>query len=96
MAERGYWDIFLLLLVNVNFFLGAFNLIPLLPLDGGHMAIALYEKLRNTLRRWRGKIAAGPVDYYRLMPLTYTVVAVMGAFMLLTLTADIINPIRVF
>lgn len=95
-VDRGYWDVFFLLLISVNFFLGAFNLIPLLPLDGGHMAIALYEKLRDTVRRWFGRAAAGPVDYYKLLPLTYVVVAVMGAFMVLTLTADIINPIKVF
>jgi len=95
-VERGYWDMFLGLLLSVNFFLGAFNLVPLLPLDGGHMAIALYEKLRDTFRRRRGKIKGGPVDYYKLMPVTYTVVVVMGAFMILTVTADIINPIRVF
>ena len=84
------------LLISINFFLGLFNLVPLLPLDGGHMAVVAYEKVRNALRRRRGKIAAGPVDYMKLMPLTYTVVAVMGAFMVLTLTADIINPIKLF
>lgn len=95
-VERGYWDMFLGLLMSVNFFLGAFNLIPLLPLDGGHMAIAIYEKIRNMFRRWRGLIPAGPVDYYKLLPITYAVVVVMGAFMVLTLTADIVNPIKVF
>ncbi|EGD55682.1 M50 family metallopeptidase [Gordonia neofelifaecis] len=95
-VEHGYWDMFFGLLLSVNFFLGAFNLIPLLPLDGGHMAIAIFEKIRNTLRRWRGKIPAGPVDYYKLLPITYAVVVVMGGFMLLTVTADVINPIKVF
>ncbi len=95
-VDHGYWDVFLLLLISVNFFLGAFNLVPLLPLDGGHMLIALYEKARNIVRRLLGKTAAGPVDYYRLLPLTYAVVVVMGAFMVLTLTADIINPIKIF
>lgn len=95
-AERGMWSLFIALLLSVNFFLGAFNLIPLLPLDGGHMAIAIFEKARNTVRGWFGKAAAGPVDYYKLMPLTYAVIGVMGAFMLLTLTADIINPIQIF
>ncbi|MEZ5211823.1 M50 family metallopeptidase [Gordonia sp. (in: high G+C Gram-positive bacteria)] len=95
-VDHGYWDVFFLLLISVNFFLGAFNLIPLLPLDGGHMAIALFEKLRNTVRGWFGRAPAGPVDYYKLLPLTYAVVAVMGAFMVLTLTADIVNPIKVF
>lgn len=95
-VDEGYWDVFLLLLISVNLFLGAFNLVPLLPLDGGHMAIALYERLRDGVRRLFGKAKAGPVDYYKLLPLTYAVVVVMGAFMVLTLTADIVNPIEIF
>ena len=95
-VERGVWELFLGLLISINFFLGLFNLVPLLPLDGGHMAVAAYEKIRDTVRRRLGKVAAGPVDYMKLMPLTYGVVAVMGAFMVLTLVADIINPIKLF
>lgn len=95
-AERGAWSMFLMLLISVNFFLGLFNLVPLLPLDGGHMAVVGYEKARNTVRRMFGRAAGGPVDYMKLMPVTYAVVVVMGAFMVLTLTADIINPIKVF
>ncbi len=95
-VERGVWELFLGLLISINFFLGLFNLVPLLPLDGGHMAIVGYEKVRDLLRRRQGKAAAGPVDYMKLMPLTYAVVAVMGVFMVLTLTADIINPIKLF
>ncbi|WOC14490.1 M50 family metallopeptidase [Gordonia sp. MP11Mi] len=95
-VERGYWDMFLGLLLSINFFLGAFNLVPLLPLDGGHMIIAIYEKIRNLIRRLFGRSDGAPVDYYKLLPLTYGVVAVMGVFMVLTVTADIINPIRIF
>ncbi|GAB10932.1 putative peptidase M50 family protein [Gordonia araii NBRC 100433] len=95
-VERGVWELFLGLLISINFFLGLFNLVPLLPLDGGHMAVVLYEKIRDTVRRRFGKTAAGPVDYMKLMPVTYAAVAVMGAFMVLTLTADIINPIQLF
>ena len=93
-AERGLWEMFLLLLISINFFLGLFNLVPLLPLDGGHMAIVGYEKARDTVRRWFGRAAGGPVDYFKLLPLTYAVVVVMAGFMVLTLTADIINPIK--
>ncbi|GAA4661539.1 M50 family metallopeptidase [Gordonia humi] len=95
-VERGYWDLFFGLLLSINFFLGAFNLVPLLPLDGGHMIIAIYEKIRNLLRRAVGRSDGGPVDYYKLLPLTYAVVVVMGAFMVLTVYVDIINPIRIF
>ncbi|MDL9944752.1 M50 family metallopeptidase [Gordonia sp. ABSL11-1] len=95
-VERGAWDTFLLLLISINFFLGLFNLVPLLPLDGGHMAIVGYEKARNTVRGWFGRAAGGPVDYLKLMPITYAVVIIMGGFMVLTVTADIINPIQLF
>jgi membrane-associated protease RseP (regulator of RpoE activity) len=95
-AEQGLWEMFILLLISLNFFLGIFNLLPLLPLDGGHMAVTIYEKIRNSLRLRRGLPAGGPVDYMKLMPITYVVIAVGGAFMLLTLTADIVNPIKIF
>jgi membrane-associated protease RseP (regulator of RpoE activity) len=93
-VERGMWQTFLLLLASLNFFLGTFNLLPLLPLDGGHAAVAGYEKIRNVLRGRRGLAPGGPVDYLKLMPFTYAVVVVGGLYMLLTLTADIVNPIK--
>jgi membrane-associated protease RseP (regulator of RpoE activity) len=93
-VERGLWDVLLLLLASLNFFIGVFNLLPLLPLDGGHMAVIVYEKIRNWLLRLRGKPAGGPVDYSKLMAVTMVVVFIGGAVMLLTITADIVNPIR--
>ncbi|EOM76009.1 RIP metalloprotease [Rhodococcus rhodnii] len=95
-AERGEIAMFISLLASLNFFLGAFNILPLLPLDGGHMAVAIYERIRNWLREKRGKPIGGPVDYTKLLPVTYVFVVVGGAFMLLTLTADIVNPIKIF
>jgi len=95
-AERGIWQSFVLLLAQLNFFLGAFNLLPLLPLDGGHMAVAIYERIRNWVRGLRGLPEGAPVDYMKLLPLTYVAVVIGGAFMVLTLTADIINPIQLF
>jgi membrane-associated protease RseP (regulator of RpoE activity) len=91
--ERGLWDVVLLLLASLNFFIGVFNLLPLLPLDGGHVAVIVYEKIRNAFRRMRGQPAGGPVDYTKLMGLTMVVVFIGGAVMLLTITADIVNPI---
>jgi membrane-associated protease RseP (regulator of RpoE activity) len=93
-VERGLWDMFWMLLISINFFLGLFNLVPLLPLDGGHMAIVGYEKGRDTVRRWFGRAPGAAVDYYKLLPITYAAVVVMAGFMVLTLTADIINPIN--
>ncbi|WP_040836763.1 M50 family metallopeptidase [Nocardia brevicatena] len=94
-AELGKWNVFILVLASLNFFLGAFNILPLLPLDGGHIAVVLYEKIRNTVRGRRGLAPGAPVDYLKLLPMTYVAVVVGGAYMLLTLAADIVNPISI-
>lgn len=93
-VERGLWDFVLLLLVSLNYFIGVFNLLPLLPLDGGHIAITLYEKVRDWVRRLRGHPAGGPVDYTKLTAVTMVVIFLGGAVVLLTVTADLVNPIR--
>ena len=93
-VEAGLWQLFFLLLAGLNFFMGVFNLLPLLPLDGGHIAVTWYERVRNWLRERRGKAAAAPVDYTRLSTVTMALVLVGGAVLLLTVTADIVNPIR--
>jgi len=95
-VELGLWVAFWFFLAQLNFVLGAVNLIPLLPFDGGHIAIALFEKLRNMFRTARGRVAAAPVNYLKLMPATYVVLVVVGGYMLLTVTADLVNPIRPF
>ncbi|MBD8505486.1 site-2 protease family protein [Hoyosella sp. G463] len=96
VAERGLWEVFILLLASLNFFIGLFNLLPLLPLDGGHIAVTIYESIRNRIRRMMGKPNGAPVDYTKLLPITFTVMLLGGAVMLLTITADIVNPIRLF
>lgn len=95
-VEAGLWVAFWFFLAQLNFVLGAVNLLPLLPFDGGHIAIAVYEKIRNMIRSARGKVAAAPVNYLKLMPATYVVLVVVGGYMLLTVTADLVNPIRLF
>jgi membrane-associated protease RseP (regulator of RpoE activity) len=94
LAEHGAWAYFLLLLAALNFFVGVFNLVPLLPLDGGHIAVNLYERARDSVRRRLGKVAMPPVDYTKLLPVTYAFVLIIGAISLLTVTADIVNPVR--
>jgi membrane-associated protease RseP (regulator of RpoE activity) len=93
-VEHGLWSMFGMLLAALNFFVGVFNLVPLLPLDGGHILINLYEKVRDTVRRWLGREKMPPVDYTRLLPVTYAFILIFGAISLLTITADIVNPIR--
>ncbi len=95
-VDQGLWVMFWFFLAQLNFVLGAINLVPLLPLDGGHIAIAVYEKIRNAFRSARGRVAAAPVNYLKLMPATYVVIFVMLGYMLLTVTADLVNPIRLF
>jgi membrane-associated protease RseP (regulator of RpoE activity) len=95
-VDAGLWVAFWFFLAQLNFVLGAVNLLPLLPFDGGHIAVAVYEKIRNMLRSARGKVAGAPVNYLKLMPATYVVLVVVGGYMLLTVTADLVNPIRLF
>ncbi|BBX70943.1 M50 family metallopeptidase [Mycolicibacterium psychrotolerans] len=95
-VEAGLWVAFWFFLAQLNFVLGAVNLVPLLPFDGGHIAIAVFEKLRNLFRSARGKVAAAPVNYLKLMPATYVVLVLVVGYMLLTVTADLVNPIRLF
>ena len=92
-VELGAPIIFLTLLGGLNVFIGVFNLFPLLPLDGGHVAIAWYERARSWLASRRGRPDPGRVDYNKLLPVTYVVILLFGGLTLLTLTADIVNPI---
>jgi membrane-associated protease RseP (regulator of RpoE activity) len=95
-ADHGVWMAFWFFLAQLNFILGAINLVPLLPFDGGHIAIAVFEKIRNMIRSARGLVAAAPVNYLKLMPATYVILVLVGGYMLLTVTADLVNPIRLF
>jgi membrane-associated protease RseP (regulator of RpoE activity) len=94
--EHGYFMAFWFFLAQLNFVLGAINLVPLLPFDGGHIAIAVFEKIRNMIRKARGMVAAAPVNYLKLMPATYVILVVVIGYMALTVTADVVNPIRPF
>jgi membrane-associated protease RseP (regulator of RpoE activity) len=84
---------FLGLLASVNLVLFLFNLLPIYPLDGGHIAGALYEKARSTVARMRGRPDPGPFDIARLMPVAYLVAGVFLALSALLFVADIVNPI---
>lgn len=84
---------FLSLLASLNMMLFLFNLVPLYPLDGGHIAGAMYEGLRNMVYRIRGKPVRGPIDIATVMPVAYLVAGIFVLFSGLLLVADVINPI---
>ncbi|MGJ9405426.1 M50 family metallopeptidase [Nesterenkonia aurantiaca] len=84
------------LVAGVNVALMVFNLIPLLPLDGGHVAGALYEGLRRRLAKLLGRPDPGPFDISKLLPLTYVVAGMLLVMGVLLIYADIVNPIRLF
>ncbi len=91
VADRAASIVGMLASLNVALFL--FNLIPLIPLDGGHIFGALWEGLRRWFARIRRKPDPGPLDIQRLAPLTMAVTVLLlglGAFVIL---ADIIKPI---
>jgi membrane-associated protease RseP (regulator of RpoE activity) len=86
---------FLLIVAGVNFFVGVFNLLPLLPLDGGHLAVLGYEQGRHKLRRARGyRGELRRVDLNKLLPATYAVMAIFVTLTLVLAAADIVNPIN--
>jgi membrane-associated protease RseP (regulator of RpoE activity) len=95
-VENNAWELFIHLFITFNFFVGVFQLLPILPLDGGHVAIAWFEKVRSWLYARLGKPDPGRVDYMKLMPVTYAIILIFGGFTVLTIAADIVNPITLF
>jgi membrane-associated protease RseP (regulator of RpoE activity) len=84
----------LLLIAELNIFWGVFNLLPLLPLDGGHVAVVIGERIRAWYARLRGRPDPGLVDYRKLIPVSFGVFAVILVFVLVLVFADIINPVN--
>ncbi len=85
---------FILIVASLNIFVGMFNLLPLLPLDGGHMAVAIADGIRNFWAKRRGLPKPAPIDVERLTPITLVVFVFMAALSIILLAADIFNPIR--
>lgn len=86
--------LFLSLVVSVNIFVGVLNLLPLLPMDGGHLAVLCYERIRAWIARTRGRPDPGTVDMTKLMPVTYIAVVLLVGLGVLLILADVLNPLR--
>lgn len=86
--------VILTLLAGLNFMLFVFNLIPLLPLDGGHVAGALWEGLKRGVARLVGRPDPGYVDVAKALPVAYTVSIVLLGASLLLIYADVVNPVN--
>ena len=84
---------FVLIVASLNIFVGIFNLLPILPLDGGHMAVAIADEIRAFFARLRGRPRPAPIDVTVLTPITMVVFVVLATLTLLLLVADVINPV---
>ena len=85
--------LFLLIIASLNIFVGIFNLLPILPLDGGHMAVAIADEVRALYARIRGRSRPAAIDVTVLTPITMVVFVVLACLTLLLLVADVINPV---
>ncbi len=87
--------VFLLLLIaGFNFFIGMFNFIPLLPLDGGHIAGALWEAARRGAARLRRRPDPGYVDVAKLLPVAYVVASLFLVMGVVLIIGDLVVPLR--
>ena len=96
VAAGGGWKItvsdLLLIIISLNIFVGAFNLLPLLPLDGGHLAVMFYERVRAWLARLRGRPDPGLVDMQQLIPVSVGVFALLIGLGVLLMAGGHLQP----
>lgn len=86
--------LFLGIIVQLNFFVGIFNLLPILPLDGGHMAVAIADEVRAFFARLRRRRRPAAIDVAVLTPITLVVFVLLAGLTLLLIVADVVNPVN--
>ena len=84
----------LMLLGGFNLFIGMFNFVPLLPLDGGHIAGAIYEGIRRGIARLLHRPDPGYFDVAKLLPVAYVVAGLFLVMTVILVYADIVVPVR--
>lgn len=87
---------FLGLAASVNLFLFLFNLLPILPLDGGHVAGAAYESARRKINKVLGRKDPGPVDIARMLPVAYGMASILIVVGAVVIFADLVKPLSLF
>jgi membrane-associated protease RseP (regulator of RpoE activity) len=85
----------LLLIASLNIFVGVFNMLPLLPMDGGHVAVVIWERIKAWFARLRHRPDPGMVDYRKLVPLSFSIFLVLVVFGVMLILADIVNPVSI-
>jgi membrane-associated protease RseP (regulator of RpoE activity) len=99
VAANASWQakvsFILLLIASLNIWVGILNLLPLLPMDGGHIAVVLWEMIRGRWARVRHRPNPGLVDYRKLIPVSFSIFMVLVFFSALLILADIVNPVGI-
>ena len=85
----------LLLVASLNIFVGILNMLPLLPMDGGHVAVVIWERVKAWFARLRRRPDPGLVDYRKLVPLSFSIFLVLVVFGMMLILADIVNPVNI-
>jgi membrane-associated protease RseP (regulator of RpoE activity) len=83
----------LLIIASINIFVGVLNMLPLLPMDGGHVALVLWERIRAWFARLRGRPDPGLVDMQKVLPVMFSIFMVIVFFSVVLMIADIVNPV---
>ena len=85
---------FIAIIAQLNIFVGIFNLLPILPLDGGHMAVVIADEVRAFFARLRRRSRPAAIDVAVLTPITLVVFVLLAGLTLLLLVADVVNPVN--